>query len=486
MTNAPNSSALFPTPDERISLEHRLTQDLASASQRIAAGRVTPSLDMPAFKEALAGFDFQSPKPLGEVIDWTAAQLERGIVQITHPRYFGLFNPNPTFPAQCADRIVAAFNPQLASSTASPAAVAMEAHVIGAVCWRAAWAWGRMPGGPSHHRQHRGQRHRADLRADLSGNIPDFSGNTERALLRRSAGVLHFARKRTWPGSRSPSKPASGAAGGAPGGDRWPRSHGVPPVWRPPLWRIARTGLVPVMVVATAGLAGMIDPLPDCAARSREHAGAWLHVDAAWGGALVHGFRAASRGRADRDRTRGFGDHRRPQMVRHHDGLRHVPHPPRAGAVGGVPSIDRLHAIQRGERRSVRHLAAMVAPPVPRLAAVPQPGRGRWAGYEAHIEHAIALAAHAKDLLQGKGWKVVNASPLAVLCIIPPHAEVSASSIAERILASGRVWVSVASFEGQQVVRACVTNGETSTDDVDELVQALEEAFRIEAGATSR
>ena len=56
---------------------------------------------------------------------------------MTHPRYFGLFNPAPTFPAQCADRIAAAFNPQLATATTSPAAVEIEAHVIRAVARRA-------------------------------------------------------------------------------------------------------------------------------------------------------------------------------------------------------------------------------------------------------------------------------------------------------------------------------------------------------------
>ena len=59
---------------------------------------------------------------------------------MTHPRYFGLFNPAPVAPAQWADRIAGAFNPQLASSGSSPTPVEIEAHVIRAVARRAGFS----------------------------------------------------------------------------------------------------------------------------------------------------------------------------------------------------------------------------------------------------------------------------------------------------------------------------------------------------------
>jgi hypothetical protein len=42
------------------------------------------------------------------------------------------------------------------------------------------------------------------------------------------------------------------------------------------------------------------------------------------------------------------------------------------------------------------------------------------------------------------------------------------------VLASGRAWVAVAKTEGRDVIRICVTHGETSLADVAELVSALE------------
>jgi len=133
---APNE-ALFPPAAERERIDDYLTRELARAQERIAAGSATTTLDMEAFRRELAGFDFAVPRPLRAVLDWSIPMLEHGCVHLTHPRYFGLFNPNPSFPAQCADRIVSSFNPQVASSATSPAAVALEAHVIRMVGQRA-------------------------------------------------------------------------------------------------------------------------------------------------------------------------------------------------------------------------------------------------------------------------------------------------------------------------------------------------------------
>ncbi len=135
-------SSLFPPPEDRERCDDFLTRELIRANQRIAEGSVMPTLDIPAFRRELAGFDFQAPRSLDEVLTWTIAAMEHGLVHVTHPRYFGLFNPAPTFPALCADRVAGAFNPQLATATTSPAAVEIEAHVIRAVAQRAGFPSG--------------------------------------------------------------------------------------------------------------------------------------------------------------------------------------------------------------------------------------------------------------------------------------------------------------------------------------------------------
>jgi hypothetical protein len=120
------SAALFPPWPDRRRIDDELTRKLAEAQARVAAGSATPTLDLEAFRGELAKFDFAVPRALPELLDWSVAMLEHGIVHLTHPRYFGLFNPAPSFPAQCADRLVASFNPQVASSSTSPTAHALS------------------------------------------------------------------------------------------------------------------------------------------------------------------------------------------------------------------------------------------------------------------------------------------------------------------------------------------------------------------------
>jgi glutamate/tyrosine decarboxylase-like PLP-dependent enzyme len=130
-------AALFPSIAERTRLDGRLSEALREALARVRQGPVTPDLDMARFGEELAAMQFDAPLPLEHLLEWTIERMEHGIVQMTNPRYFGLFNPGASFPSQCADRIASVFNPQLASSASSPVPVALESRVIRAVASRA-------------------------------------------------------------------------------------------------------------------------------------------------------------------------------------------------------------------------------------------------------------------------------------------------------------------------------------------------------------
>ena len=94
------SAALFPKASDRRRIEEWLSDELQGALQRIQAGPVVPTIDMAAFRRELRTYDFDKPRPLEELLSWTLERMEHGIVQMSNPRYFGLFNPGPSFPAQ--------------------------------------------------------------------------------------------------------------------------------------------------------------------------------------------------------------------------------------------------------------------------------------------------------------------------------------------------------------------------------------------------
>jgi hypothetical protein len=68
---------------------------------------------------------------------------------------------------------------------------------------------------------------------------------------------------------------------------------------------------------------------------------------------------------------------------------------------------------------------------------------------------------------------VINESPLAVLTVVPPPGFGEPRTIVERVVKSGRAWVSLARFEERDVIRICVTHGETSEEDLSVLIETL-------------
>ena len=95
-------------------------------------------------------------------------------------------------------------------------------------------------------------------------------------------------------------------------------------------------------------------------------------------------------------------------------------------------------------------------------------------GYRAMIERSLDLAGDLRLLLDEAGWRIVNDSPFAVLCFTRDGVDVE--RIAERIVNSGKAWISTAKFEGQMVLRACITSYFTRSGDVRSLVGQLEAA----------
>jgi glutamate/tyrosine decarboxylase-like PLP-dependent enzyme len=458
--------ALFPSRAERGRLDAWLTQQLEGALTRVQAGPVTPSIDMPRFRAELEAMDFEQPRPLEEVLSWSIERMEHGIVQMSNPRYFGLFNPGASFPAQCADRIIGAFNPQLASSASSPVPVALESHLIRAVARRAAMgasATGHFATGGS-------EANYTALVCALTAAHPGFAHEGARAL----PGAPRFYTSRECHIAWLKIAHQAGVGRAAlrlidtDGGGRMD-----PAALARAIAEDRAAGAVPVMVVATAGTTGggMIDPLHACAdIAARE--GLWYHVDAAWGGSALasnrlrgllagieradsiiidaHKWLATTMGCALFITTRG-------------ELLSEAFHASTSFMPSSVASVDPyLNSVQWSRRfMGLRLFLALAA--------------AGWPGLGAHVERAVAVIARIREKLEALGWAVANASELAVLDVLPPGGR-EVRALVREVVSSGRAWVAPTTFEGRDVVRICATNGETSDADVDELVAALNSA----------
>lgn len=456
------NAALFPPPAVCRAEDDRLTRALEAADARVRLGAATPDFDQAAFAAELRDFDFEQPRPLSGLCDWTIAQLEHGIVHMTHPRYLGLFNPAPSLPARAADRIVATFNPQLATATTSPAAVAIEAHVIQALARRAGLpetAGGHFTSGGS-------EANATALVCALTHAAPAFAEHGARAFPGPPVFYISADSHLAW-------IKLAHAAGIGRAAARLIPTDGQ---GRMSIAALERTiaadraaGAVPFMVVATAGTtnAGAIDPLFECRRVAQE---CWLHVDAAWGGALIAsdtlrpllaGIEAADSITIDAHKwfatTMGCGMIivARPAILPATFDVRTTYMP------SHTPSADPYLTSLQWSRRfmGLRLFLAL--------------GAAGWPGYARHIERAVTLARRLAAGLTRRGWHVVNDPALAVLCARPPETAPAVSEIVAAVLATGQAWLSKAVFEGHDVIRACITHGQTTEADIDLVIDLL-------------
>src|SRR5580698_7002738 len=102
-----------------------------TVESEIAGGPLVPNVTAEEIRAHLASrFDFKRAMTLDEVIADVEEMLRKWQVQVTHPRYFGLFNPSVMPASVVADTLVAMFNPQLANWRTSPAANEIERHTL--------------------------------------------------------------------------------------------------------------------------------------------------------------------------------------------------------------------------------------------------------------------------------------------------------------------------------------------------------------------
>ncbi len=459
----------------------RLWQQLIETIERYAADveqlNVAPELKREEIRALLASFDFTQPLDAVEALRFATEGLLKYQVHTPHPRYFGLFNPAPATMGIAADTLVAAFNPQLAAWSHSPLANEIERHLIRAFGERfgydPAMTDGTFCSGGAEANQ-------TALISAIVDRFPQFDEEGLRGL--KAQPVFYISAQ----GHHSFLK-AARFCGLGTNAVRWITTDAGDKMDVASLEaqiRKDRTdGCAPFMVVATAGTtsSGVIDDLEQLA-RLAANESLWFHVDAAWGGAaaLIPELRPILAGIEHADSIT-FDAHKWLSVpmgagiyLTRHDNILdracrittdYMPHD-----AAGMGVIDPYtHSLQWSRRFIGLKVFLSLA-----VAG--------WKGYEILIKEQTALGNLLRQQLAIHEWKVVNDTPLPIVCFLDGKSPAGSSAthldaIAGEVVKSGKAWISTTRLNNKMpVLRACLTNYKTQAEDILALIAALDEA----------
>jgi glutamate/tyrosine decarboxylase-like PLP-dependent enzyme len=425
----------------------------------IAGGPIVPDVLPHDIREHLASrYDFTRPMILEDVCGDLEDMLRRWQVQVTHPRYFGLFNPSVTLASVVAETFVAMYNPQLATWRTSPAANEIERHTL---AWLAA-KFGFPRDSVGSFTSGGSEANLSAVTVAMTRRFPEYGNGGLRCLTRTPTIYLSdqahngFNKIAQMTGlGRSALRPVA-----------------IGPDLRMSVEDLARrvaedrrSGCAPLMVVATAGTtsAGVIDPLGELA-RFCQSERLWFHVDAAWGGAAIL---------SPRLRTHLAGIESADSVTCDAHKWLSVP----MGA--GMFFCRHRQAVVDAFRAETSFMPAKTDDDVldPHTSSVEWSRRFMGLklflalaqlgeqGYVEMIEHQSAMGDLMREMLQADGWRIVNSTPLPLVCFTRDG--LNTRNFLAALYARQIAWMSeVRLNEGVPVLRACITSFRTGESDI--------------------
>jgi aromatic-L-amino-acid decarboxylase len=431
-----------------------IRSDFAQLQSDIADGPILPTVTAEEVRTYLGSrYDFHQTMPLEEVVNDVEKMLRTWQVQVTHPRYFGLFNPSVTLASVVADTLVAMYNSQLANWRTSPAANEIERHTLG---WLAE-KFGLPRNCIATFTSGGTEANLSAVVVALTRAFPDYGEHGVRHLKATPSIYL------TAEAHNGYNKIAHMTGLGR----RALRIVSTDSDLQMNLGELQRcvaedrnNGFLPFMVIGTAGTTatGVIDPLPGIGQFCRE-AGLWFHVDAAWGGSaiLAPSLKHCLDGIGDADSI--TCDAHKWLSVSMGCGMFFCRHPDTVAEAFRAdvsympgkkigPVFDPYTNSAQWSRRFIGLKLFM---------ALAQQGE---AGYAEMIEHQTRMGNLLRDALRASGWSILNSTPLPLVCftregLVPGE---FLASLHKRQIA----WMSEARVGNIPVVRACITSFRTT------------------------
>jgi glutamate/tyrosine decarboxylase-like PLP-dependent enzyme len=457
-----------------------LAADSEDFRARIRQLPVVPTGTPAEIREHLARHfgDFSESRPITDVSRDVADMLRRWTLHSTHPRYFGLFNPDIHPGSIAADALAAMYNPQVGGWTHAPAANEIERYTLDFLMRRFGFdpsrSYANYTSGGSE------ANHTAVLVA-LAARFPQYDEGGAAALGVRPGIYVSTESHHSFVKIARATGLGTSAVRVVPATDRFEMD--VDALARR-LDEDAAKGEPPLMVVATAGTTGCgaIDPIVRIADLCAKR-GIWLHVDAAWGGGALllpalrphfDGIERADSVTWDAHKWLSVSMGAGMFFTRHFDAVRaafevHTSYVP--PALDGT--IDQYQTTMQWSRRFIGLKLFMT------LAELGERGMQR------HLAHQVAMGDALRTKLRDAGWVVVNDTPLPLVCFTHPRIRSGATTttaITERVLARRQAWLSeVVLGERERTLRACITSYRVEPRDLDVLIDEL--GIALESGA---
>jgi aromatic-L-amino-acid/L-tryptophan decarboxylase len=447
---------------------------IANIEADVEHGPIVPVVTPQAIRQHLARYDFTTPTALDDVVSDVQQMLCTWQVQVTHPRYFGLFNPSVTRASIMADTITAAYNPQLATWRTSPAANEIERHTL-------AWLAGKFGLPADAIATFTSGGAEANLSAVTVALTRAFPAYGEHGLRQLEAAPTIYL---TAEAHHSFNKIAHITGLGR----RALRTVATDRDLKMDIADLTRrvaedrqSGFAPFMVVGTAGTtaAGIIDPLADIARFCRDQS-LWFHADGAWGGAAIlsprlrghlAGIEAADSVTCDAHKWFSVPMGAGMFFCRHSETVRAAFHAETsympATTLGA--SFDPYTTSLQWSRRFIG---------LKLFLSLAERGES---GYVHMIEHQAHMGNELRRLLAADGWQIVNTTPLPVVCFtrdgLDPGKFVAA------LLNRQIAWMSEVQLAGRSpVLRACISSFRTTQADIEYAVHEMGQLRGRESG----
>ena len=108
-----------------------LAEELSRFPEEVGDLPVAPQVSAEDVRRHLSEtFDLDAGRPLAEAAAEVRGMMRRWLTHVTHPRYFGNFNPSVTAAGVVGEALAALYNPQLAVWSHAPAAVEIERFTL--------------------------------------------------------------------------------------------------------------------------------------------------------------------------------------------------------------------------------------------------------------------------------------------------------------------------------------------------------------------